>query len=81
MAGREASGRSGAYGGGSDEAGLEDRRGSNLPLFLTRACVPCAPPGERSSRLTRDGLIFLISLRGRLNRAGLIFLIRWSKPI
>ena len=34
MAGREASGRSGAYGGGSDEAGMEDRRGSNLPLFL-----------------------------------------------
>ena len=39
VAGREASGRSGAYGGDSDEAGMEDQRGSNLPLFLAGACA------------------------------------------
>ena len=34
---REASGRCGADGGGNDEASIEDRRGSNLPLSVQRS--------------------------------------------
>ena len=35
------------------------------PCFLPGLALPCAPPGERSSRLNRAGLIFLVSLRAR----------------